>query len=185
MLAAAGAGVALTLFAQKLLKKPHPLTQVEVPGVGLVDVKSEKSGSSIFVTLDWTKIFGKLPFKIPFCSACISPDGSIAISGTIGLQPPTGEKELRAPAIVEGGPKAEAFRTMELIEACLKACGAGVEHITMVHIYQVNYNKETFAAMNAGYLEFWDGRPLPPRITVGCSALALGSTVEIDVLAKL
>ena len=65
------------------------------------------------------------------------------------------------------------------------ACGAGVEHITMVHIYQVNYNKETFAAMNAGYLEFWDGRPLPLRITVGCSALALGSTVEIDVLAKL
>ena len=42
-----------------------------------------------------------------------------------------------------------------------------------------------FAEMNAGYLEFWGTRPLPARITVGCSALALGCCVEIDVVAKV
>jgi enamine deaminase RidA (YjgF/YER057c/UK114 family) len=38
--------------------------------------------------------------------------------------------------------------------------------------------------VNEGYLQFWGDRPLPARITVGCSALALGSCVEIDVIAK-
>ena len=39
--------------------------------------------------------------------------------------------------------------------------------------------------MNAGYLQFWGSRPLPARITVGCTALALGAVVEVDVIAKM
>ena len=100
---------------------------------------------------------------------------------------------------------------MKLIEATLKACGAGPEHITMVreaatllllqacvvahltcvclcvqaHVYLTDNTKERFAEMNAGYLEYWGDRPLTSRITVGCSSLALGCSVEIDVVAKM
>ena len=162
----------------RLLRVPKSL---EVKDCGEVDVKCETSGGNILVTLDWDKIFGKLPFKIPFCSGVITPDGTIYISGTIGLAPPAGG----APSIVTGGPKVEAIRTMELIEANLKACGAGLENVTMAHVYLVDNTKERFAEMNAGYLEFWGARPLPARITVGCSALALGCSVEIDVVAKM
>ena len=42
------------------------------------------------------------------------------------------------------------IRVMEIIEACLKACGAGVEDITMAHCYLVDNTKERFAEMNAG-----------------------------------
>jgi enamine deaminase RidA (YjgF/YER057c/UK114 family) len=37
--------------------------------------------------------------------------------------------------------------------------------------------------MNEAYLEFFGANP-PARITVGCSALALGAKVEIDCIAR-
>ena len=47
-----------------------------------------------------------------------------------------------------------------------------------------HFESRRCAAVNEGYLQFWGDRPLPARVTVGCSALALGSCVEIDVIAK-
>ena len=126
-------------------------------------------------------MFGTLPFKIPFCSAVLTEDGTIYVSGSIGLAPPASGGP---PSIVPGGPKPELLRTMQIVEACLKACGADVQDITMAHCYLVDNTKERFGEMNAAYLEFFGTRPLPARITVGCSALALGSCVEVDVIAK-
>ena len=162
---------------------PRPRRAVEVPGCGEVAVTAVASGCSTYVTLDWSRIFGKLPFTIPFCSATLCEDGTVYVSGTIGLRAPATAES--APAIVEGGPKAECVRTMELIEAVLRACGGGVQHITMAHVYLTDNTKERFAMMNAGYLEFMGERPLPARITVGCGALALGASVEIDVVARI
>eukprot|EP00929_Paragymnodinium_shiwhaense_P065272 TRINITY_DN32739_c0_g1_i2.p1 TRINITY_DN32739_c0_g1~~TRINITY_DN32739_c0_g1_i2.p1 ORF type:complete len:194 (-),score=31.76 TRINITY_DN32739_c0_g1_i2:43-624(-) len=185
LVSAFGAGVAAALLAQFLTrrKRPRVPSSVEVEGCGTVAVHSEKVGVCTHVTLDWLKFFGQLPYKVPFCSAVIDPDGTIYVSGTIGLAPPP--QRGAPPAIVPGGPRAEAVRTMQCVEAALAACGAGIEHITMVHIYLSDNTKERFAEMNAGYLSFFGDRPLPARITVGCGALALGAVVEIDVVAKM
>lgn len=184
VLCSAGAAV-VVLVATDMLKRAWRRMRipqsVDLAGVGKVDVATEISGGNTLVTMDWSKVFGVLPFKIPFCSATVCDDGTIYISGTIGLAPPT---EGQKPSIVAGGPFAEAVRTMEIVEAALKACGASLENITMVHVYLVDNTPERFSEMNRGYLQFWADRPLPARITVGCSALALGSTVEIDVIAK-
>ena len=185
--AAAVGGAALALVAQRVLSRLlRPLLlpkAVELAGCGSVSVTTRvQSGGNLLVSLDWDKVFGILPFKIPFCSATITEDGTIYVSGSIGLTPPKDDSS--PPSIVDGGPKAEMVRTMEIVEAILKACGAGVENITMVHCYLVDNTKERFAEMNSGYLEFMADRPLPARITVGCSALALGSVVEVDVIAK-
>ncbi|KAL1523360.1 hypothetical protein AB1Y20_018304 [Prymnesium parvum] len=176
---ALAAAAALVLLSRR--RRPRLPTSVILQDVGEVAVTSESSGSNRVVTLDWEQVFGKLQAKIPFSSGVIARNGTVYISGTIGLEPPAG----RPPAIVKGGPRSETVRIWQILEAMLHACGAGLEHVCMVHVFLVGFTPESFAEMNAGYLEFWGERPLPCRITVGCSALALGATVEIDVVASL
>ena len=152
LLGAAIAGGVLALAAERMLRRLYaavlrPRT-VPVKDCGDVAVSFERSGGNTLVTLDWTKVFGTLPFKVPFCSAVLTDDGTIYVSGTIGLAPPASDGG--PPSIVAGGPKAEMIRTMEIAEAFLKACGASVENITMAHCYLVDNTKERFAEMNAG-----------------------------------
>ena len=185
LFAATTAGFAAALVLRSWLRRTILLRRipdsVELEGCGVVAVSTQSCGSNTLVTLDWSKVFGTLPFKIPFCSAVLTEDGTIYVSGSIGLAPPSSGGP---PSIVPGGPKPEMLRTMQIVEACLKACGADVQDITMAHCYLVDNTKERFGEMNAAYLEFFGTRPLPARITVGCSALALGSCVEVDVIAK-
>ena len=209
-IAAAGGIVALVLdrLVRRKLRARLPTT-VALRGCGDIGIMSTRSGGNTLVTLNWDQVFGKLPFNIPFCSAVLADDGTIHVSGSIGLAPPANADS--PPSIVAGGPKQEMIRTMEVIEACLKACGAEIENITMAHCYLTDYTKERcvlmrrrptfdehmsawvhlclprscrFAEMNQGYLEFMSGHALPARITVGCTALALGACVEVDVTAK-
>ena len=46
-------------------------------------MRTERVGSSTYITLDWDKVYGALPFKIPFCSAVVADDGTIYVSGTM------------------------------------------------------------------------------------------------------
>lgn len=63
---------------------------VDLTGVTAA-VSTERSGGNTLVTLDWSRIMGTLPFKIPFCSATLCDDGTIYVSGTIGLRPVSAE----------------------------------------------------------------------------------------------
>jgi enamine deaminase RidA (YjgF/YER057c/UK114 family) len=174
--AGVAAGAAATMLVARLRRRlPQPAMSVLVEGTGEVSVITERVGRNTFVTLDWSRVFGTLPFKIPFCarsththpaspgripaepdpwtnlssgSAVIDADGTVYVSGTIGLAPvPAGGGP---PTVVSGGPRAEMLRTMQLIDATLRACGCGAEHITMAHCYLAEYSKEHFAEMNAG-----------------------------------
>ena len=55
---------------------------VQLVGSGDVPVSTERSGGNTLVTMDWSKVFGKLPFKIPFCSGTLCDDGTIYIADT-------------------------------------------------------------------------------------------------------
>eukprot|EP00441_Pelagodinium_beii_P032122 CAMPEP_0197634908 /NCGR_PEP_ID=MMETSP1338-20131121/10870_1 /TAXON_ID=43686 ORGANISM="Pelagodinium beii, Strain RCC1491" /NCGR_SAMPLE_ID=MMETSP1338 /ASSEMBLY_ACC=CAM_ASM_000754 /LENGTH=184 /DNA_ID=CAMNT_0043206863 /DNA_START=61 /DNA_END=615 /DNA_ORIENTATION=+ len=162
-------------------RKPRIPRSITVPGIGDVKVSSETNGRNTHVTLDWETLLGKLPMRLPFCSAVITGSGTVYVSGAVAAEKNAEGK----PGIIDGGPEAEAFKTMEVIEACLRACGAGPEHITMVHAYLVDYTMERFQAMNKGYLRFWGSRPLPARICTGTTHVGLGGSVEFDVVAQL
>lgn len=114
---------------------------------------------------------GRLP---AFCHATVAGD-FIYVSGTLGTK--AGAFEL-----VEGGTGPETTQTLRNIETILKGCGAGLEHLIKVNVFITDMS--TFPDMNAAYLEVIGEEP-PARITVGCSALALGAAVEIDAVAYI
>jgi 2-iminobutanoate/2-iminopropanoate deaminase len=114
---------------------------------------------------------GKLP---AFCHATVAGD-FIYVSGTLGTK--EGSFEL-----VEGGTGPETTQTLRNIETILKGCGAGLEHLIKVNVFITDM--ATFPKMNAAYMEIIGTDP-PARITVGCSALALGAAVEIDAVAHV
>ena len=96
------------------------------------------------------------------CHATVAGD-QVFVSGTLGAQP--GSLEL-----VPGGVAAQTTQTLRNIETILAACGCGLA------------DTASLAAMNQAYLGVFGGGP-PARITVGCTALALGALVEMDCVA--
>ena len=111
--------------------------------------------------------------KLKAFSHATRAGGFIFVSGTLGTK--AGSFEL-----VPGGAKAETRQTILNIQAILRGAGAELSDVVKVNVFVTDMAK--FGEMNEAYLEFFPSDP-PARITVGCSALALGAFVEIDCVA--
>ena len=111
--------------------------------------------------------------KLKAFSHATRAGGFIFVAGTLGTK--AGSFEL-----VPGGAKAETRQTILNIQAILRGAGAELSDVVKVNVFVTDMAK--FGEMNEAYLEFFPSDP-PARITVGCSALALGAFVEIDCVA--
>ncbi len=111
--------------------------------------------------------------KLKAFSHATRAGGFIYVSGTLGTK--AGSFEL-----VPGGARAETRQTLANIQAILRGAGADLADVVKVNVFITDMAK--FGEMNEAYLEFFPSDP-PARITVGCSALALGAFVEIDCVA--
>ena len=111
--------------------------------------------------------------KLKAFSHATRAGGFIFVSGTLGTK--AGSFEL-----VPGGAKAETRQTILNIQSILRGAGAELADVVKVNVFVTDMAK--FGEMNEAYLEFFPSEP-PARITVGCSALALGAFVEIDCVA--
>ncbi len=113
---------------------------------------------------------GRLP---AFSHATVVGD-LIFVSGTLGTLPGSFD-------LAEGGMGPQTAQTLRNIKSILETAGATLADVAKVNVYVTDMTK--FGEMNEAYLEFFPGDP-PSRITVGCSALALGALVEIDCIAR-
>lgn len=111
--------------------------------------------------------------RVPaFCHASIV-GAQVFVSGTLGSKPNVLE-------LIDGGVHAETIQTLRNIETILAACGCTLADIVKINVYLTDMT--AFSAMNDAYLSVLGGDP-PARITVGCTALALGAAVEMDCTA--
>jgi 2-iminobutanoate/2-iminopropanoate deaminase len=111
--------------------------------------------------------------KLKAFSHATKAGGFIFVAGTLGTK--AGSFEL-----VAGGAKEQTRQTLANIQAILRGAGADLADVVKVNVFITDMAK--FGEMNEAYLEFFPSEP-PARITVGCSALALGAIVEIDCVA--
>jgi 2-iminobutanoate/2-iminopropanoate deaminase len=95
-------------------------------------------------------------------------------SGQIALDPATGE-------MWSGEIEQETEKTLENIEAILKAGGLSLGHVVKTTVYLADLNH--FARMNQVYEQFFSANK-PARACVQVAALPKGAKVEIDAVAS-
>ena len=111
--------------------------------------------------------------RLPAFSHAVQVDDHIYVAGTLGTD---------ADFNLADGVHAQTLQALDYIKRILEECGASLDDVVKVNVYLTDMS--TFEEMNEAYTSVF-GQEAPARITVGCSALALGAGVEIDCLAVL
>jgi 2-iminobutanoate/2-iminopropanoate deaminase len=115
---------------------------------------------------------GVPPSNLPF-SKVVEANGFVFLAGQIGDAPGSNGP-------VPGGIEAETRQMLENVGQLLRALGLDYADVVKCTVYLTDF--DDFAAMNAVYREVFPTEP-PTRATVGVTRLALGSKVEIEVMA--
>jgi len=97
------------------------------------------------------------------------------ISGQMPTDPATGK-------LVAGNIQEQAEQVRRNLEAVLARFGATLDDALMIRVYLASF--EDYALFNAVYRDWFRG-PLPSRTCVGLTGLALGASVEIDLIVGL
>ncbi|MFI6081245.1 RidA family protein [Streptomyces sp. NPDC051217] len=97
----------------------------------------------------------------------------VFITGQMPTDPATGR-------LVEGGPVSQARQVRRNLTAVLRQFGLTLDEALMVRVYLTSF--DDFDLVNAEYETWFDG-PLPSRTCVGVSGLAVGASIEIDLIA--
>ena len=77
----------------------------------------------------------------------------------------------------------QTHQVMKNLNNVLKASNASFDDVAFVRIYLVNF--QDFDKMNTIYKSYFDSDKLPARTCIGVTGLAVGSLVEIDLIAKV
>jgi len=112
--------------------------------------------------------------RLPAFSHAVQVGDQVYVAGTLGT-----DADLK---LVDGGVRGQTLQALAYIKRILEECGASLDDVVKVNVYLTDMN--SFGEMNEAYMSVFGDDP-PARITVGCSALALGAGVEIDCVAVL
>ena len=84
--------------------------------------------------------------------------------------------------LIEGGISNQTHQVMKNLELVLDAAKSSFENVVFARIYLLNF--QDFDSMNAIYESYFVPGKLPARTCIGVTELAVGASVEIDLIAK-
>ena len=85
--------------------------------------------------------------------------------------------------LVEGDITSQTHQVMKNLKIVLSAANSSLENVVFVRIYLVNF--KDFDKMNSVYENYFASGKLPARTCIGVTELAVGASVEIDLVAKI
>ena len=85
--------------------------------------------------------------------------------------------------LIEGGISNQTHQVMKNLELVLDAAKSSFENVVFARIYLLNF--QDFDAMNDIYESYFMPDKLPARTCIGVTGLAVGASIEIDLIAKL
>ena len=83
--------------------------------------------------------------------------------------------------LVDGGIEAQTHQVMKNLLEVLNAAGSSLEKVIFARVYLVNFGD--FDKMNSVYASYFATDKLPARTCIGVTGLAVGASVEIDLIA--
>ena len=85
--------------------------------------------------------------------------------------------------LIEGEIISQTHQVMKNLKHVLTAANTSLEDVVFVRIYLINF--QDFDKMNAVYESYFTSDKLPARTCIGVTGLAVGASVEIDLIAKV
>lgn len=113
------------------------------------------------------------PAAIGPYSQAIEANGTVYVSGQLGIDPSTG-------SFAEGGAVAQARQSLTNISNILKETGLSMKNVVKVTVLLADIND--FAAVNEIYKDFFEA-PFPARSAFAVAALPKGGKIEIEAIA--
>ena len=113
------------------------------------------------------------PAAIGPYSQAIEANGTVYVSGQLGIDPATGN-------FAEGGAVAQARQSLTNISNILKEAGLSMKNVVKVTVLLADIND--FAAINEIYKDFFEA-PFPARSAFAVAALPKGGKIEIEAIA--
>ena len=122
-------------------------------------------------------VFDKGPKRVAPFSHAVKAGGFLFVTGQMPTLPNDPTK------LVEGDITSQTHQVMKNLKTVLTASNASLENVVFVRIYLVNF--QDFDKMNAVYKSYFSSDKLPARTCIGVTGLAVGASVEIDLIAKV
>ena len=85
--------------------------------------------------------------------------------------------------LIEGDIINQTHQVMKNLKHVLTASNTSLEDVVFVRIYLIDF--QDFDKMNAVYESYFISDKLPARTCIGVTGLAVGASVEIDLIAKV
>ena len=85
--------------------------------------------------------------------------------------------------LIEGDIISQTHQVMKNLKNVLTAANSSLNEVVFVRIYLLNFQE--FDKMNTVYKSYFVSDKLPARTCIGVTGLAVGASVEIDLIAKV
>ena len=121
-------------------------------------------------------VFSNGPKRVGPFSHAVRAGGFLFVTGQMPTLPDDPTK------LIEGDITIQTHQVMKNLITVLNAANTSLENVVFVRIYLVNF--QDFDKMNTVYKSYFDSDKLPARTCIGVTGLAVGASVEIDLIAK-
>ena len=122
-------------------------------------------------------VFNQGPIRVGPFSHAVKAGDFLFVTGQMPTLPNDPTK------LIEGGISNQTHQVMKNLELVLDAAKSSFENVVFARIYLLNF--QDFDAMNDIYESYFKPDKLPARTCIGVTGLAVGASVEIDLIAKL
>ena len=121
-------------------------------------------------------VFNQGPKRVGPFSHAVKAGGFLFVTGQMPTLPNDPTK------LIAGDISNQTHQVMKNLKTVLAAANSSLENVVFVRIYLVDF--QDFDAMNAVYKSYFLPDKLPARTCIGVTGLAVGASIEIDLIAQ-